>query len=127
MTATNLLEVIIDRSKWARGPDDPKNPTRALLGDDRKMCCLGFVARALGATSRQIDGRAMPSDAGILCLRPLLVQKRKWYDTALARAASRENDSRVPDDIREAHLTSLFRKHNVTIRFVDRAPRKKTP
>lgn len=53
-----LLKVVIDRAKWLRGTgngtllrDQPGKP------DIGKMCCLGFVAKAVGMSDEQITER----------------------------------------------------------------------
>lgn len=44
------MELVIDRSKWVRGP----NGHSCLLNDDGKMCCLGFLALADGMLPEEI-------------------------------------------------------------------------
>lgn len=53
-----LEKLVIDEQRWCVG--DPT--TSALLTRDNKMCCLGFMGRALGATSEDMLHALYPSE-----------------------------------------------------------------
>lgn len=52
------MAVVIDRSKWLQG----EYFSFLLRPRDGRMCCLGFVAKACGATNEQILGKCTPSE-----------------------------------------------------------------
>ncbi len=53
-----MLNVVVKRSEWLRGEN--RSNSYLLRSDDGKMCCLGFVARTLGATAQDIMDRRTP-------------------------------------------------------------------
>lgn len=58
-----LLEVVIDRKKWGTGSS---GGGYLLNKDTNKMCCLGFVCRKVGISTKKIEGLSMPSEVLIV-------------------------------------------------------------
>ena len=50
-TKKTLTKLVIDRAKWGRG---------ALVREDGKMCCLGFMGLACGLTKEEMKLHGMP-------------------------------------------------------------------
>lgn len=102
----------IPRSKWARGGI---NGQSALLNYDGNMCCLGWFAKANGATDEQMEGVSSP------CYFPMSKSVDKKLQQALAPLVRGISDSRLcvqminsndnedhSESFREAELTKLF-------------------
>lgn len=121
-----MKELVIDRKKWARGGN---GGPACLLNGNGNMCCLGFLAKACGASNAQIDGVGMPSETttGDSQRKPLV---SLCYWSNLANVAwpeklfpiefdiSELNDT-IPlsDEERERQLKPLFRRIGYTLRF----------
>ncbi len=54
-----LKVLVLEGSRWARGG---KNGNSLLLNEKGGMCCLGFLAKSLGASDGQLRKKAMPYD-----------------------------------------------------------------
>ena len=64
---TKLINVTIDRKRWMRSDGSPRSDERKSscgLRDSKTgmQCCLGFVARAFGYTTSQINDEHFLSD-----------------------------------------------------------------
>lgn len=55
------MELIIDRTKWARGG---RNGIACLLNEQDTMCCMGFLAIKLGLADHEILNKAEWEDLG---------------------------------------------------------------
>lgn len=58
MTA-KLDKLVIDRQRWARG----ESQSTRLLGEDGKLCCLGFCMAQLGVSRVALLGQGLPHEA----------------------------------------------------------------
>lgn len=105
---------------------------------DDLMCCLGFVALALGARRDDIENVAMPAevenfqqlDPDFKFVEPY---DKDMYDEDVengrtpglnnsrlsSSAAGINDDDSIDDEEREAKLIALFAKHNLELTFVD--------
>ena len=116
--AKKLKTLVIKRSKWARGMTDESalrvtkpNEVEGVMRPSGTMCCLGFLARECGATTKQINGKLVPSDVPNVAWPAGLVTKKGGH-TKLCDKIVEVNDSvgiDVADD-REKKLTKLFTK-----------------
>lgn len=104
-----MKTLVLRKRRWARGGRNGGSCLSALLNESRKMCCLGFLGKACGATDEQIDGAPMPSDTSAVCWpRGLICGGR---DSKLSDQIASANDSpETTDREREEKLRPLFRK-----------------
>lgn len=88
-----LLRVVIVRAKWQHGRDGDS----ALVCEDGKQCCLGFVGKAIGFTDEDMAGVAMPSDVGPERWPDGMVVKSVttygWLDSEISNKLAAINDS----------------------------------
>lgn len=126
MSELERVKVTIERSRWLRGEGSTES---ALLREkDGKMCCLGFVAIALGRTPEQIKGQSSPTcgeqsvDGSTLAAagtRLVMSEDGHWREPAAIERAMVVNDDRdVPDANREQLLTKLLAELAVDLEFV---------
>lgn len=110
------MKFIVSRKRWATGRDAGK-----LMHGDRKMCCLGFCMRQLGAKAKDIQGLAMPSDLNWPEETPFTkMVNLPWDDgdTELSEKASNINDDpELTNPEREKRLRKLFKEYGHTIVF----------
>lgn len=118
-----LLKVIVDRRRWLRGIGS----IHSSLFDDvnKKMCCIGFAARACGCSIDQIRDR--PSPACVATTYPDMAKAR------LARFITAEGDNSgstermmeindntsISDEEREDRLKKWGKKLNIQFTFVN--------
>lgn len=114
------MELTIERSKWATGKDG------GLLLDGEKMCCLGFLCRAIGYESAEILMMAMPEEVTQSETKPLPLWLLEPYKvTSVSERpdvyqAARDNDDTTISSVeRERRVTEIFAKHDIQVRFVD--------
>ena len=122
-----MLDVVIDRTKWARG--EPSS-----LRDDRtKMqCCLGFACRAAGVTKKRITGQGVIDDIiddkGLRENLPGLITKDGpgWMTNSIHDELVMANDSfgldykNITDDReREDLITKLGKEAGINFSFVN--------
>ena len=118
--------LVIDRARWLRGDGDGK-----LLDENGKMCCLGFLSRAIGYAPREIRYKLDPT--GIVRARPSKRALRfgallAWPDKDDPGRPSRSvvcdllvhtnDDAGMSDRAREARIERLFARVGVKVRFV---------
>lgn len=106
-----MLTVRVVKSKWFRG----KKEGSMLLTRDNKMCCIGFLARRLGARPKDIRGvatlegtshtKCLDFDAGTL---------------SLGNAYETNDDEKIDDTERIQKLRVLGRKMGVKFVFVEK-------
>lgn len=118
------MKFTIDRRKWVCGEFGPEPAgigETAMLNDQGFMCCLGHVARQLGADESDFDGAYYPnevvSDADLSLLRTY--DKGSCINTDFSQAAARINDTadiatRVE---RETALIKCFAEHGHDLTF----------
>lgn len=111
MTDSKELKVLeLDPERWLRGQKDS-----ALLKQDGRMCCLGFLALACGAREADIIEEAMPSDAvGVAWPTELLVDAEGRVSVRDSRTckniADLNDDATIDDETRVEALTPLFER-----------------
>lgn len=98
-----VSEFTVDRETWG---------TSTLLGDDGRMCCMGFLAIACGYTAGAIRGKSYPSSLpGFSALMPEL---RKDDELMIARV----NDSvQLTRPAKESKLKDLFSRIGIALKF----------
>ena len=120
-----MKEFTVKRSSWLRG-EGSKNS--ALLRDDGKQCCLGFIAEQCGVDrsrlTRTYPSRLEFSDQKLLpeCFYEVendIISDIKDDSQLVRSAASINDDSSIEDVERERNLVKLFLKHDITLKFVD--------
>lgn len=111
-----IKKLSIIRSKWLRGETHSR-----LLREDGKMCCLGFLARACGATEGQIREKSTPSETTRVRWPAGMVNKEVG-DTCSTVMLMEVNDAIHKDHKkRERSIKRLFkRKFNIEVKFVGR-------
>lgn len=116
------MKLVIDRDKWDCG-----NGSGYLLtpgADSPKMCFLGFVALAHGATVEQILGVASPSVTPDIAwpeeLKPQYhADKDAYSDSGLASEMMETNDSGLlSQEYREHQLADLARAIDIEVEFI---------
>ena len=114
------MKLEINRRKWKRGPGDsallmPKGSEFA-----GQMCCLGFLARAVGHTRKEIYSYFKPSELD--APKGFIVDNlsgKDGYDNKLCNKLMEVNDdNKIDDTKREGLLTKLFKKIGVNVVFV---------
>jgi hypothetical protein len=110
----------VDRARWARGGIREG----ALLDpEDGSLCCLGFLAKAVGATDDDIRHYAAPSDVpdlewpeGLLWDDP---DHDRLRDTGVCDDIITANDNHlIADDTeREAKLREQFAQIGIEVEF----------
>jgi hypothetical protein len=130
------MKLTIQRSKWYRGQDSTES---RLLRPDGRMCCLGFYAKALGATDDQIESLHTPAmclsnpnilpnpftwgNGGewLLFLPPNAPKTiRNHQNSKTCSALMNLNDDReINDETREKEVKEIFAKNGVEVEFVD--------
>ena len=112
----NVKTLVIKRSRWLRGESN----SYLLRPKDKKMCCLGFYARACGAQASDINGYCAPSEYS--GFPAWLLSDDFFAGPACSSAAyklMRANDSvNKTDKQREKIIKAEFKKRGVTVKFV---------
>lgn len=116
------MKLVIDRARWIRGTMDS-----FLLRHDGKMCCLGFLSRAVGLPEAEIRHRLTPvSLTDEQCktypewlrphLDPLMPNVRR--NSIVAHDLMGVNDQlNVHDSAREAKLVARFAELGIELEF----------
>lgn len=123
----------VQRSKWLRG--EGSEASYLLRDGDRKMCCLGFFAKAQGLSDEDIlEERTFEevlqhylADTQTLVtkLAPLVTAKNSWGESLYinSEVANRvmvtNDDDRIPDQAREVILKGAFLLAGIEVEFVD--------
>jgi hypothetical protein len=113
MGIKRLKTFTVERATWLRGTDQS-----ALLIEDGRMCCLGFLCLAYGVTRKAIEDVSMPEGvtAGHRKL-PAWLRDDDWDSSV--HALSEINDSKdISDKTRERRLAREFAKHKLGVKFV---------
>lgn len=136
------MKVTIDRNKWLRGEGGAnsyllRSGPRVYIthgkNGDGKMCCLGFVLRAMGRTDEELAGVKTPlsisfnvENQGRLRVgqgtRLLVKDQFSNCDTHAPQVATaiRVNDDQLIDpDVRERELTAALGELGIELEFVD--------
>lgn len=106
-TKKTLTKLVIDRAKWGRG---------ALVRDDGKMCCLGFLGLACGLTKKEMKPHAMP-----FAIDPEPLARVGWDNAddclLLSELAAINDDTTIRRPRKERLLTEKFRTAHVALSF----------
>lgn len=114
-----VTEFTIKRSKWDTG-----NGEARLLGENLKMCCLGFYMKEFGYTDNEILFIGHPSS---LPLSPSWLQKSAQHlpsvgvkNSNLEDYIVRLNDTpNLTKEEREEKIAEIFKIYGITVNFVD--------
>lgn len=110
------MKVIIDRSKWLRG--EGYLASSLLRVSDQKMCCIGFVCKALGVSETDMAGVS-----GSHTLGETGFKLPEWLTTRVRGAdlfrAYDANDQDMPESEREARITAIFARHDIEVEFIN--------
>lgn len=123
----------IKRSDW-NGMLDINSIHSMLYDPDRpanNMCCLGIIACQLGIPKDKIAGHGDPENVADGDTQDTFLQAGflkdavdgfghvTRYNSELSHKAIDINDSTLIPSEKEAKLTELFKKHNITLIFED--------
>lgn len=113
----------IDRRFWGQGKDSPS----LLLGEEGKMCCLGFYARACGYGEAEIYDKNMPSDLRtkeqLDWLQDTMRVKTNAYSDTQENYLAQINDGNTKHynsrAKREKRIAEIFAKNGIEVSFVN--------
>lgn len=116
------MKLIIDRSRWLRG-----NAENSSLLDPSSghMCCLGFLAKACGASDEVIEEAPGPAEVptdvkwpvGLVYQNPA-VDEKLWWNTEVGKKLMNVNDDEgLNEMIREEKITNLFFSIGIEVEF----------
>jgi len=111
------VKLTIEREKWLRGTGEGS----LLDSEQKKMCCVGFFALALGYSKKEIQGHAVLSD-----LEQERLKGMRWcFDkndlkegSDLNKLYSTNDSLRTSDTQKEKTIKRLFKRHKVEVEFV---------
>lgn len=105
-----LTKLVIQREKWGAG---------SLLRNDDRMCCLGHMGKACGASKNKLKDKAT--------LKHLLAPYAPghfhptYYKGHIQDLAIDINDARaMPMEEKEERLKTLFKAHGIKLTFEGR-------
>jgi len=107
------MRLTIVRKRWHRGKVASK--ASGLQMQNGKMCCLGFLCKALGKEG--LKGKMMPYDIDDTKGLPKWLLK-SGMDHDVEEAARINDDGGIAEEDREAHVKRIFAKHKIQVRFV---------
>ena len=117
-----MKEFVIDRAKWLIA----KPHDSCLLNNEGKMCCLGFLAKALGADSGDIRDQKCPEYVVSFVDWPefLLVERgNEIIDSPTAGTLMKINDDKKePKARREKRIAKIFAENGWNVTFVGEYP-----
>jgi hypothetical protein len=106
-----MVQVTVDRENWLRGEGDCRS--YLLREEDQKMCCIGFLAKVLGADEGHILQASTLSQVSVNEAREFV-----WKHESILGDAYQVNDQEGLDDAkREAKLIELGKKMDVEFTF----------
>lgn len=112
-----LVNVVVKRSRWSRRAND----NALYVPSSKRMCCLGFCARAAGYEISEINDVSAPIGLAVSGIA------NRW-NQAFGSASSRildemmdinDNPKEWPAEIAEPALTKLAKKIGINLSFVD--------
>ncbi len=111
----------ISRKEWLRGEGHYKSSL--FRPQDNKMCCLGFLACAVGFTKEQISNVASPQHPDLhesYSKWPEGIMRSSGYLTQEAESLINYNDGMsLSEEQRETLLKDTFAKMNIEVEFVE--------
>lgn len=114
-------EFTVSRSTWYRGEGSTYS---RLLRSDGKMCCVGFLCKAMGMTDKDIMDKPEVKDTEVAMPNGRLLHYTEAFSPLAESAhilneAYEVNDSEIQTDKwREAEITKLFKTVNIDVHFV---------
>lgn len=106
------MKLTVHRPTWSRGRSS------TLLSAIGSRCCLGFLAKALGATDTEIVGYDTITSCSALQKSP--VRDRLAAASGTEAMLVHVNDScEIDDALREEELTKLFAHVGIEVTFTD--------
>jgi hypothetical protein len=112
-----MKTLIIKESKWLQGNKE----SSYLLDGEGKMCCLGFLGKACGATDDQIRHLASPAKATeVNWIDGLVINGYSKFliNSSLCAKMMSVNDSKdLSLEDRKTKLRPLFKQIGITLRF----------
>jgi hypothetical protein len=107
------VKFTVYRDKWARGE------VSRLLAPTGRMCCLGFLGSACGATNNQLMDQTGPDDLCHVGWPEVLLDSSR-NNSGLTRLIINVNDGPgLKDAHRELRLTELFASGGIEVSFAD--------
>lgn len=109
------IRFTVFRDKWITGD----HYSSCLLRDDGKRCCLGHLARALGASDEDIRPFAAPGSTWrAVNWPPCLLGKNRSSALAFDLMGINDNEALSLSE-RERKLTALFAANGIDVEFRD--------
>jgi hypothetical protein len=110
------MKLKIKRKRWLRGVGS--DDAYLYRSEDRKMCCLGFYARALGYPVNKIRDIQDPENCDDKEDMDSLLNEY-GYNNSICQNLIHVNDSpSFGDSDREVQIKKLFKKIGVDVTFV---------
>ena len=108
------MKITIEREKWLRGTGegmllDPKQ---------KKMCCVGFFALALGYSKKEIEGHGQLSELSQEKLEGMRWCKSARDKSDLVKLYGANDTLQTSDAQKEKSIKRLFKRHKVEVDFV---------
>lgn len=117
-----VTELVIDRARWGVGSEGGS----LYDSDTRKMCCLGFLARACGSRVSDIDGLGYPPRETVPDYFASKSDDVNSDPEVGAFQAARVNDNEtVTSREREKKIKEIFSARGIKVKFVGAFPKQK--
>lgn len=111
----------ISRKEWLRGEGHLNSSL--LRTRDNKMCCLGFLACAIGLTKEQISNVASPQHPHLqesYSKWPEGIMRSSGYvSEQTERLINYNDDWDLSEEMRETLLKNTFSSMNIEVEFVE--------
>lgn len=125
------MKLVINRKIWLHG--EGASQSALLRSEDGKMCCLGFFAKACGATDDEIEDRNMmytdvmypknnPNFYPFMKSSPNAIDVETPPQAILDRLATTNDGRFLSDEDRERYITEDFASFGVEVVFKGRYP-----
>lgn len=105
------MELKIVRNRWLRG--EGSEESYLLRRRDKKQCCVGFYALALGLKEEDIVGHKVLRD-----IVSVPAAQNPIWPGEMARLYHDNDDENITDTAREAKIKDIFARHNVEVEFI---------
>ena len=125
-------EFTIDRSEWVAGHNRSNTFTEefsrdinvglsSLLNENEYACCLGFYSHACGVPWDAMYDVGGPGNLPNDIVVPLLNDEEEEIETEFAvRCMEINDDSDIPEKVREKAIKKMFKEKGVKVKFVGR-------
>lgn len=118
----NRLKVVIDRQRWLRGEGSDRS--LLLREGDGKMCCLGFVCRAVGMGEADIVNQGAPNERSVAPLWARMLpgllgggELGLWTGRAIDDLVYCNDDVTISPIAREQFITQYLAELGVDVTF----------